>query len=70
MTVFYINYSDINYRDHQNFLVDTIKKNNLFDDAEAYTREWLETTDFYKENKNILHTFKIRLEKNLHSKIT
>ena len=54
MTVFYINYSDINYRDHQNFLVDTIKKNNLFDDAEAYTREWLETTDFYKENKTIL----------------
>ena len=54
MTVFYINYSDINYRDHQNFLVDTIKKNNLFDDAEAYTREWLETTDFYQKNKTIL----------------
>ena len=40
MIVKYINYSDINYREHQNFLIDYIVKNKIFDDVYAYTREF------------------------------
>lgn len=54
MIVKYINYSDINYREHQNFLIDYIVKNKIFDDVYAYTREYLEKTEFYSQNKNIL----------------
>lgn len=54
MNITYINYSDINYREHQNTLIEYVIKNNLFDSSIAYTREWLEKTDFYQENKNIL----------------
>lgn len=54
MKVIYINYSDLNYRDHQNFLIEHVIKNKIFDDARAYTREYLEETEFYKKNKNIL----------------
>ena len=54
MKVIYVNYSDINYRENQNNLIDYARRNNLFDGFIPYTREWLVTKDFYKENKNIL----------------
>jgi len=54
MEVVYINYSDLNYRDHQNFLIDYVVKNKIFDNVHPYTREYLETTEFYKKNKTIL----------------
>ena len=54
MKLFYINYSDINYRKHQNDLIDLVNDGSIFDGSEPYTREWLEGTDFYKENKSLL----------------
>lgn len=54
MKLIYINYSDINYRQHQNNLIEHVLQNKLFDAAIPYTREWLEQSDFYKQNKKIL----------------
>lgn len=54
MNTIYCNFADLNYRQHQNFLIDHIKTNNMFDDAIGFTKEWLISTNFYKENKNIL----------------
>ncbi len=54
MKLVYVNYSDLNYRGHQNFLLEYIIENQIFDTICPYTREWLETTEFYSTNKNIL----------------
>lgn len=54
MNTIYCNFSDINYRENQDWLINYVKKYKIFDDTFAYKKEWLVTTDFYKENKNIL----------------
>jgi hypothetical protein len=47
-------YADNKYKHFQDRLIGLNKKEQQFDDVHAYTREWLETTDFYKTNKNLL----------------
>ncbi len=54
MNTIYCNFSDINYRHHQNFLIDHVRKNKIFDTVMPFTKEWLITTDFYTQNKSIL----------------
>ena len=54
MKLVYINYSDLNYRDHQEKLIQHVLSNKLFDAAIPFTKEWLLETDFYKQNKKIL----------------
>jgi hypothetical protein len=54
MKLFYINYSDINYRQHQENLISHVVSNNIFDAVIPFSREWLETTDFYLKNRKIL----------------
>lgn len=54
MNLVYINYADFNYRGHQNFLLEYIIENKIYDTVCPYTREWLETTDFYSKHKSIL----------------
>jgi hypothetical protein len=46
-----VNYSDKNYREYQDTL-NKVYKDSF--DIHSYTREWLETTEFYNENKEIL----------------
>jgi len=50
----YINYSDANYQEHREFLIKHVTDNEIFDSTQTFTREWLETTDFYTQNKSIL----------------
>jgi len=54
MKIYLCNYSDLSYRKRQEDM--TIRNNSTktFDEVFSYTREWLETTDFYKENRHIL----------------
>jgi hypothetical protein len=54
MKLIYVNYSDLNYRGHQNFLLEHVIENKIYDTVCPYTREWLETTEFYQKNKSIL----------------
>ena len=54
MKTLYINYADKNYEKHQNWLLDHVTENAIFDSATGISREWLETTEYYKENKSIL----------------
>ena len=54
MKLIYVNYSDLNYREHQDKLLNYVVSNSIFDGVMPYTREWLETTDFYKLNQSIL----------------
>lgn len=54
MKLIYINYSDLNYRKHQDDLVSHAINNKLFDAVIPFTREWLVETIFYKDNKKIL----------------
>jgi len=54
MKLVYINYADENFEENQNFLLHHISKNNIFPEAKAYSRKWLESTKFYSENKKIL----------------
>jgi len=51
----YINYSDANYQEHREFLIKHVTDNEIFDFTRTFTREWLETTDFYTQNKSILN---------------
>jgi len=50
----YCNYADENYEHHQRNMVNHVIENGIFDYVCDYTREWLVTTEFYKENKSIL----------------
>jgi len=50
----YISYADGNYSAWQQHMVDHIKKNKIFDSVATYNRDWLVTTDFYKDNQKIL----------------
>lgn len=54
MKLVYINYSDVNYRDHQIELMEYVNSIKLFDEGVSYTQEWLATTDFYQNNIHIL----------------
>ena len=54
MKTHYCNFSDLNYKPHQDYLIKHVKENQIFDNTFAYSKEWLTTTDFYKENKKIL----------------
>lgn len=54
MNTFYCNFSDDNYKHHQQDLIKHINQNLIFDFTNAFTKEWLKTTDFYFENKKIL----------------
>jgi hypothetical protein len=47
-------YADNKYKTFQDRLVQQNEKDRQFDSVHAYNREWLETTDFYKQNKELL----------------
>lgn len=51
MRVFFINYSDLKYRERQNYLN---SKATLFDGILSYKREELLETNFYSENRTIM----------------
>ena len=54
--VIYINYSDANYRRNQTQLIHHVRTElkDEFQGCIPYTREWLVTKDFYKDNRSIL----------------
>jgi len=54
MATIYCNFSDINYRHHQEQLVNHVLTNKIFDSVMPFTKEWLIDTNFYSENKKIL----------------
>jgi len=47
-------YADKKYEKFQNRLIETNKNNKQFDEVFIYNREWLETTEFYAQNKELL----------------
>lgn len=51
MNIYFVNYSDENYKIKQNYLN---SKASIFDGIFSYDREYLIATEFYKENKKIL----------------
>lgn len=54
MNTIYCSFSDLNYRNHQDLLIEHIKKNNIFDTTIKYTKEVLFQNKFYFENQKIL----------------
>lgn len=50
-----VTYSDENYTEYQQRLVSYAKISGLFDDVFSYDREWLEGTDFYLKNMELLN---------------
>ena len=54
MKIYLCNYSDMSYRNKQKEITYRNDEHKTFSDVFSYTREWLETTDFYKDNNNIL----------------
>jgi len=44
----------MSYRNKQKEITYRNDEHKTFSDVFSYTREWLETTDFYKDNNNIL----------------
>jgi hypothetical protein len=52
---FYLcNYANLNYIKEQQRINSINTETKVFEDVFSYNREWLESTDFYKENENIL----------------
>lgn len=54
MQLYFITYSDNNYSTFQDRLIAKAEASGEFDHVIGYTREWLETTQFYKDNKALL----------------
>lgn len=54
MELVFCSYSDINYRANQERQRKIVEEIGEFDDIFNYTREWLITTDFYNNNKDLL----------------
>ena len=54
MKLYLCNYSDANYRANQEKHTALIRELNIFDEIIPYNREWLVTTEFYKENQFLL----------------
>jgi hypothetical protein len=54
MNLYSIFYTDINYKKREEYLLNQLK-NIGFNIIINYNREWLEATDFYLENKDILN---------------
>ena len=56
MKTHFVTYSDKNFENQRLVIVNYAK--NWFDSSQGYTREWLETTEFYEKNKKILDNSK------------
>lgn len=54
MNYSFITYSDLNYKTQQNKLQNHVKNMNIFSTIQSYSDEWLKSTGFYKNNKEIL----------------